>query len=120
MEGIPDLKILTDRYADTTSLERIVRDVVPDASLPAEQRALRLFHWYRRMFFHYRNMGRDRRDALKAINSYGCNLCVSQAAVFAALVRTAGLEARLVAARATGITPSWSYSTTTAGTVSTP
>ena len=29
-------------------------------------------------------------------------------------------EARLVAARATGITPSWSYSTTTAGTVSTP
>lgn len=100
-EKLAGVKVLTDGYVDTSSRESIVAGVTKGAESD-EQKVLALYHWYRRVIFHHRFMGGDRRDVLKEINSYGCNLCGSQSAVFVILLQQAGFKTRVVAGKASG------------------
>src|SRR5687767_13514225 len=100
---VRDPWITTDRCVDTSSLSGIVAGVTR-ASMSDEEKALALFHWFRRVIFHHRQMGEDRRDVLRLIHGYGYALCGSQAAVLAFLLRAAGLRTRIVAIRGGGHT----------------
>ena len=95
VETVVNPWVTTDKYVDTSSLDAIVKSIVKEG-MTEEQKALAFYHWYRRMLFHHRFMGGDRRDVLKVLNSYGCNLCGSQAAVFVILLQKAGFKTRVV------------------------
>lgn len=100
-EVVVNPKVLTSGYVDTTSVEGIVAGVTRGAKTD-EEKVLAFYQWYRRMIFHHRLMGGDRRDILKVINSYGCDLCGSQAAMFVDLLQRAGFKTRVVAGSAPG------------------
>jgi hypothetical protein len=102
-EKIIDLKILTDTGVDTSSIESIVRDATRGA-VTDEAKVLALFNWYRRAIYHHRNSSADRcrRDVLRAINSFGFNLCGSQSAVMVAILQNAGFKTRVVCGSAEG------------------
>lgn len=94
-------KVITSASVDCSSIESIVRGVVkPD--MDDQQKLLALYNWFRRTIYHYRMMGADRRDVLRAINSYGCDLCGSQAAIFRKICNAAGLETRIVSGNGGG------------------
>lgn len=87
-------KVTTDTSVDCSSLETIVRDVTRPG-MSDREKTLALYHWFRRVIFHFRLMGSDRRDVLRVVNSYGCDLCGSQAAVFRLILNAAGVKARV-------------------------
>jgi len=80
-EVVESPKVLPDRAIDTSSVDSIVKGVVKPG-MSEQQKFLALYDFYRRMVFHHRYMGRDRRALLRVINSYGAQLCGSQAAAF--------------------------------------
>lgn len=94
-------KVVTSASVDCSSLQSIVRDLIKPG-MEDQEKVLALYNWFRRTIYHYRMMGADRRDFLRAINSYGCLLCGSQAANFRALLNAAGFKARVVSANAGG------------------
>ncbi len=97
MEHVDAIKVLPEGCVDTTSIEGIIAGTMK-AGMSDEEKVLSLYQWYRRVVFHYRYMGKDRRNVLRAINSYGCNLCGSQAAVFVTILKKAGFKTRVVMA----------------------
>jgi hypothetical protein len=97
LETVDTIKVLTDKYVDTTSLDGIVQGIAKPR-MSDQEKLIAFYDWYRRVIFHHRYMGPDRRNVLRSINSYGCNLCGSQAAVLAVLLKRAGFEVRVVAA----------------------
>lgn len=101
LECVVNPKVLTDGYVDTHSIEGILAGV-PRGARNDEERVLAFYHWYRRMLFHHRLMGGDRRNILKVINSYGCDLCGSQAAMFVDLLQRAGFKTRVVSGSGPG------------------
>jgi hypothetical protein len=100
-ETVAAPKILPDRAVDTSSLDAIVRTVCKPG-MTEQQQFLALYQFYRRMVYHHRYMGGDRRSTLRVINSYGCLLCGSQAASFSVLLRRAGFKTRIVHVGAKG------------------
>ncbi|MCX7590565.1 MAG: transglutaminase-like domain-containing protein [Kiritimatiellae bacterium] len=98
-EFVTNPKVLTDRSVDTSSLESIVAGIVRPG-MTEHEKFLACYDFYRRMIFHHRYMGSDRREVLRAINSYGCLLCGSQAATFYMLLQAAGIPARIVHVKA--------------------
>jgi len=98
VETVVNPWVTTDKYVDTSSLEGIVAGIAREG-MTDEGKVLAFYHWYRRMLFHHRFMGGDRRDVLKVLNSYGCNLCGSQAAVFVVMLQKAGFKTRVCAAK---------------------
>ena len=94
-------KVLPDRAVDTSSPQAIV-DSVLKLGMTQQARFLALYDFYRRMVFHHRYIGEDRRDLLKVINSYGYQLCGSQAAAFSVLLRVAGFDTRIAHVSAEG------------------
>ncbi len=95
-EAVEVPRVLPDGCVDTSSLEGIVKGVVrPEMS--DQEKAVALYQWFRRLVFHHRNMGGDRRDVLRVVNSYGYNLCGSQTACMLVILKAAGLKARMVA-----------------------
>ena len=93
-EPVVNPKVVTDQSIDCSSLETIVKGVVKPG-MSDQEKAIALYNWFRRVCFHFRCMGYDRRDVLRVINSYGCDLCGSQAAVFRQVLNAAGLTARV-------------------------
>jgi hypothetical protein len=92
-------KFLPDRAIDTSSLDSIVKAVVkPD--MTQQDKFLALFNFYRRMIYHHRYMAGDRREIMSVINSYGCDLCGSQAGSFSMLMRHAGFNTRVAQVKA--------------------
>ena len=94
-------KVLPDRAVDTSNLEGIVKGVCKPDMKPQEK-FLALYQFYRRMVYHNRYMGGDRRSVLRMINSYGHQLCGSQAASFSVLCRKAGFHTRVAHVKAKG------------------
>jgi hypothetical protein len=94
LEIVDTPKVLPDRAVDTSSLKTIVQGVCKPG-MTEQQRFLALYQFYRRMVYHHRYMGSDRRSILRVINSYGCLLCGSQAASFSVLLRAAGFKTRV-------------------------
>ncbi len=94
-------KVLPDRAVDTSSLAGIVKGVCKPDMKPQEK-FLALYQFYRRMVYHNRYMGGDRRSVLRMINSYGHQLCGSQAASFSVLCRKAGFHTRVAHIKAKG------------------
>ncbi len=94
-------KVLPDRAIDTSSLESIIQGVVKPG-MSEQDKFLALYQFYRRMVFHHRYMAADRREILRVINSYGFNLCGSQAGSFSVLLQKAGFNTRVVQANAKG------------------
>jgi len=101
VEVVDTPKVLPDRAIDTSSLAGIVQGVCRPGTKPQE-RFLALYQFYRRMVYHGRYMGGDRRSVLRMINSYGLQLCGSQAATFSVLCRKAGFGTRVAHVKATG------------------
>jgi len=94
-EPVVTPKVVTDQSVDCSSIESIVKGVVKPGMTDREK-ALAIYHWYRRVVCHHRYMGADRRDVLRMINSYGFQLCGSQAAVVRLLLNAAGVKARVI------------------------
>ncbi|MCK5850305.1 MAG: hypothetical protein KAH23_05265 [Kiritimatiellae bacterium] len=94
-------KVLPDRAVDTSSIESIV-DCVLKPGMTKQDQFLALYEFFRRMIFHHRYMGGDRRDPMRVINSYGYQLCGSQAATFTVLLRKAGFTTRVAHVDAKG------------------
>jgi hypothetical protein len=94
-EPVVNPKVVTDQSVDCSSLESIVKGVVKPG-MTDQEKAIALYHWFRRVCFHFRCMGADRRDVLRVVNSYGCDLCGSQAAVFRLILNAAGIKARVI------------------------
>ena len=101
VETIDTPKVLPDRAVDTSSLEGIIKGVVRPG-MKQQAKLLALYDFYRRMVYHNRYMGSDRRSVLRVINSYGHQLCGSQAAAFGVLCRKAGFHTRVAHVRAKG------------------
>jgi hypothetical protein len=101
VETVETPKVLPDRAIDASSLEGIVAGVCKPGMKPHEK-FLALYEFYRRMVYHGRYMGPDRRSVLRMINSYGVQLCGSQAAAFSVLCRKAGFETRVAHVKAKG------------------
>jgi transglutaminase superfamily protein len=101
VEGVAVPKVLPDRAVDTSSIEGIVKGMCKEGMKPQE-RFLALYQFYRRMVYHNRYMGGDRRSLLRMINSYGHQLCGSQAATFSVLCRAAGFNTRVAHVSAKG------------------
>ncbi len=95
VEKVDTPKVLTDKYVDTTSLEGIVNGIVKEG-MSDQEKLIAFYHWYRRLIFHHRYMGGDRRNVLNTINSYGNNLCGSQAGALVVILKKAGFETRVV------------------------
>jgi len=87
-------KVVTDKSVDCSSIESIVKGVTRPGMTDREK-ALAIYHWYRRVIFHHRYMGGDRRDVLRMVNSFGCQLCGSQAAVVRQILNAASVKARV-------------------------
>ncbi|HOX04785.1 MAG TPA: transglutaminase domain-containing protein [Planctomycetota bacterium] len=98
--GLPEAvevpRVLPDGCVDTSSIEGILKGVLKEG-MSDQEKAIALYQWFRRLVFHHRNMGTDRRDVLRVVNSYGYNLCGSQTACMLVLLKAAGLKARMVA-----------------------
>jgi Transglutaminase-like superfamily len=88
-------KILPEGCVDTSSVDAICKSLFKK-DMSDHQKTLALYHWFRRLVFHYRNMGADRRHVLRVINSYGYNLCGSQAGCLLVILKHAGIKARPV------------------------
>jgi hypothetical protein len=99
IQPVDTIKIVTDHYPDTTSLEGIVNFLIKP-NMTDEEKVIALYNWYRRLVFHYRYMGPDRREVMRVINSYGFNLCGSQAATFVMILNKAGFTTRVVCGEA--------------------
>lgn len=99
IQPVDTIKITTDHYVDTTSLESIVNSLI-NPSMTDEEKVITLYNWYRRLVFHHRYMGSDRREVMRVINSYGYNLCGSQSATFVMILNKAGFTTRVVCAEA--------------------
>ena len=64
VDSVTTPRVVTDQSIDCSSLESIVKGVVKPG-MSDEQKVLALYHWLRRVCFHYRDMGADRRDVLQ-------------------------------------------------------
>ena len=98
LAGVAEPKITTDRTIDTSSPDAIVAALLKDKK-PAQDKALALFEFQRRMVYHVNaDMFGDHRDFMKSFNVYGCNLCGSQATTAVELARAMKCfeEARVV------------------------
>jgi hypothetical protein len=92
-EAVEVPRVLPDGCVDTSSMEGILKGVIKPG-MSEQEKAVAIYHWFRRLVFHFRNMGADRRDVLRVVNSYGYNLCGSQTACMLVLLKAAGLKAR--------------------------
>lgn len=92
-------RVLPDGAIDTSSMEGILKGLIKPG-MGEQQKTLAIYHWFRRLVFHFRNMGSDRRNVLRVVNSYGYNLCGSQAGCLLVIFKAAGIKARPVAADA--------------------
>ena len=101
LESIAVPKVLPDRAIDTSSVEGIVKGACKKG-MGDQERFIALYDFYRRMVYHNRYMGGDRRSLLRMINSYGHQLCGSQAASFSVLCRAAGFSTRVAHVSAKG------------------
>ena len=95
-EAVEAPRVLPDGCVDTSSMEGVLKGVLKPG-MSDQEKAVALYHWFRRLVFHHRNMGADRREVLRVVNSYGYNLCGSQTACMLVLLKAAGLKARMVA-----------------------
>jgi len=95
-EAVEVPRVLPDGCVDTSSVEGILKGVLKP-EMTEQDKAIALYHWFRRLVFHHRNMGADRRDLLRVVNCYGYNLCGSQTGCMLLLLKSAGLKARMVA-----------------------
>ncbi len=99
VEAVPQAievpRVLPDGCVDTSSMEGILKGLIKPG-MTEHQKVLSIYQWFRRVVFHFRNMGGDRRDVLRVINSYGCNLCGSQAGVLLVVFKAAKIKARPV------------------------
>jgi Transglutaminase-like superfamily len=86
-------RVLPDGCVDTSSMEGILKGLIKPG-MTDHQKVLSIYQWFRRVVFHFRNMGGDRRDVLRVVNSYGCNLCGSQAGVLLVVLKAAKIKAR--------------------------
>lgn len=103
MQEINGLKLTSDGWVDTSSIESIVADATRGAQTD-EEKVLALYNWYRRVVYHHRFAPPDniRRNTLMILNSFGFNLCGSQSAVFVTLLQKAGFKTRVVCGKAEG------------------
>jgi hypothetical protein len=86
-------RVLPDGWVDTSSLDGIAKGLVKPG-MSDQDKVLAVYHWWRRLVFHFRNMGPDRRDTLRVINSYGYNLCGSHCGAMMVLFKHMGIKAR--------------------------
>ncbi|MHC4917873.1 MAG: transglutaminase domain-containing protein, partial [Planctomycetota bacterium] len=86
-------RVLPDGCVDTSSLDGIVKGLVKPG-MSDQEKVLAVYQWWRRVTFHFRNMGADRRDTLRVINSYGYNLCGSHSGSMMVLFKHMGIKAR--------------------------
>ena len=86
-------KVLPNGCVDTSSLDGIVKGLCK-SGMSDQEKVLAIYHWWRRQVFHFRNMGQDRRDVLRVINSYGYNMCGSHSGAMMVLFKHAGIKAR--------------------------
>lgn len=89
------VRVTTDKSVDCHSLESIVAGVCTE-EMPDQEKAIALFHFVRRMMFHYpqrseRRSAKDDLDTLRLINTYGYSFCSQQALVLVDLWRAAGI-----------------------------
>ena len=88
-------RVTTDGSVNCHSRESIVAGVCTEG-MSEQDKAIALFHFVRRMMFHYpqrseRGSPRDDLDTLRLINTYGYSFCSQQALVLADLWRAAGI-----------------------------
>jgi hypothetical protein len=95
-DRLTGLRVTTDKSVDCHSLASIVAGVC-GAGMSDQDKAIALFHFVRRMMFHYpqrseRHSPRDDLDALRLINTYGYSFCSQQAMTLVSLWRAAGID----------------------------
>ena len=88
-------RVTTDKSVDCHSLESIVAGVCTE-EMSDQEKAIALFHFVRRMMFHYpqrseRLSPEDDLDTLRLVNTYGYSFCSQQALVLVDLWRSSGL-----------------------------
>ncbi len=86
-------RVLPEGCVDTSSLKAIGKTLFK-RGMTDHQKVLAVYHWWRRVTYHFRNMGADRRDTLRVINSYGYNLCGSHSGSMMVLFKELGFKAR--------------------------
>ncbi|MGQ9663641.1 MAG: hypothetical protein ACUVWX_15125, partial [Kiritimatiellia bacterium] len=63
-DTVKNPKVLTDRAVDTSSLESIVAGIIRPG-MSSQEKFLACSDFYRRVIFHHRYMGSDRREVLR-------------------------------------------------------
>jgi hypothetical protein len=103
LRKIQGLKVTTDGWVDTSSIESILAGATRGAKTD-EEKILAIFNWCRRIIYHHRLGPPDsiRRNLLMAVNSFGFNLCGSQSALIVTLLNKAGFKTRVVCGKASG------------------
>lgn len=86
--------VSTDRTIDCTSFETIVRDLKIAEMKTDEEKALAVYYFFRQRVFHFLNTP-ESRDPVKNLNAIGYTLCGSQGTCMKALLKAAGLKARV-------------------------
>jgi hypothetical protein len=90
-------RVTTDASVDCHTLESIVADVCKGLETD-HQKAIALFHFTRRMLYHYpQRTDPMHADVLTMINTYGYSFCSQQAMVLVTLWDAAGIEGELLA-----------------------
>lgn len=87
--------VTTSGSVDTRTPQSIVNSLVKPG-MSDEEKALSIFHWYRRVIYPHNYLAEDRREILRQVNSYGNTLCGSHAANLSWLMREAGFKTRCV------------------------